>query len=99
MFPIKDGEEYEVVSRMSAGGAHELFINGTLVTTGHVSGAEPLSIASPEKDPSEFKGDGLPMKWTAGWAAVIVGPIDGGLNRASDLRFYPSVVNVGGAKR
>ncbi len=99
VFPLKDGEEYEVVSRLSPGGAHELFINGVLVSTGHVSSTEPLSLESAEKGASDFKGEGLPLKLMSGWAAVIIGPVDGGVNRASDLRYYPSVVNVGAAKR
>ena len=103
IFPLKDAQEYEVVSRLSTGGAFELFVDKTLVATGHVTGATPLSLFIPVgksvrttgRGQAEFKGPYLPMEWTAGWAGLIVGPIDGGENRCREIRFYPGVAELG----
>jgi hypothetical protein len=110
IFPLQSGVEYTVVSRLSPGGAYELFLNGELVATGRASSASPLNLEIPEgrsfpgagRGNLEFKGaDGaiLPMKWSAGWAGVLLGPLDRGENVCRDLRFYPGVADVGVVKR
>jgi hypothetical protein len=107
IFPLKDGQEYAVVSRLSTGGAFELFINDKLVATGHVAGADPLSLKIPEgksapntgRGPQEFKGADLPPVWSAGWGGLIVGPIDSGENRCTEIRFYPGLADLGPGKR
>ena len=98
IFPLKDGQEYEVVSRMSAGGAFELLIDGKSVATGRASGADPLSLEIPEgktfplsgRGKLEFKGDDLPLKWSPGWAGILLGPLDDGQHSARELRYTPN---------
>jgi hypothetical protein len=107
IFPLKDGQEYAVLSRLSVGGALELFIDEKLVVTGHVAGADPLSLKNPEgktapsggRGPSEFKGPDLPQVWAAGWGGLIVGPMDSGENRCTEIRFYPGLADLGMGKR
>jgi hypothetical protein len=97
IFPLKEDEEYQIVSRMSAGGNYELFVDGKLVATAHVSGADPLVLDNPEgkrfsgagRGPLIFKGQDLPMKWAPGWAGVIMGPLDEGVHIASELKYLP----------
>ena len=48
IFPFKDGEEHQVVSRMSAGGAFEMLIDGNSVATGRANNPDPLSLEIPE---------------------------------------------------
>ena len=105
-FPLQEGEDYAVVSRLSAGGAYELFINGALVASGRASSGAPLSLELPEgksfsgadrSDVPEFKaadGSALPLQWLPGWVGIIVGPRDNGENVCRDLRYYPAVADV-----
>jgi hypothetical protein len=110
IFPLQGGLEYTVVSRLSAGGAYELFLNGELVVTGRASSASPLDLEIPEgktfpndgRGKLEFKGaEGapLPLKWSPGWSGILLGPLDNGEHICRDLRFYPGVADVGAAKR
>lgn len=108
IFPLVDGREYAIISRMSPGGAHEMFIDGQLVARGRVTRVEPLSleIAEGQSFPNagrgnkfEFKGNDLPMKWSVGWAGMIVGPMDEGQNTCRDLRFHAGLVEVPGARQ
>lgn len=110
IFPLADDTDYVVVSRLSVGGSYELFINGKLVATGRGSNPPQMDLNIPAdvivpsggRNHSEFKSAGLagiPLKWSPGWSAVLVGPIDSGENTCRDLLFYPAVVDVGGAKR
>ncbi len=99
IFPLKDGEEYQVVSRMSAGGAFEMLIDGNSVATGRANNPDPLSLEIPEgvRFPSggrgnlEFKGPDLPLIWSPGWAGIILGPLGSGENIARELRYTPHV--------
>jgi hypothetical protein len=90
VFPIEDDREYEVLSCLSAANTHELYIDGVLVSTGRVSRAKPLGVAG-ETPETKFIGD-VPLEWGPNWAAVIVGPVDAGISRARELRFYPGVL-------
>ena len=98
IFPLVDDTEYAVVSRVTSTGAFELTINGQVVATGRATGAEPLSLEIMEgksfsgsgRGALEFKGAGLPLKWEAGYAGLIVGPLDGGTHVCRDVRYTPS---------
>ena len=106
LFPLKDGQEYDVLSRMSPGGTYEFFLNGKLVATGHATSPDPLSLEIPagKAFPSggrgtlEFKGPELPLKWSPGWAGLILGPADRSQHAARDLRFTPGVVDPPGGR-
>jgi hypothetical protein len=99
IFPLVDDTDYAVVSRVSPTGAFELTINGQVVATGRATGAEPLSLEIPEgtsfsghgRGELAFKGAGLPLKWEAGYAGLIVGPMDGGTHVCRDVRYTPAV--------
>jgi hypothetical protein len=111
VFPLKDGTEYAIVSRLSASGAYELFVNGQQVATGRATiTAKPLDLEIPNgaavpsggRDKLEFKGaDGavLPMKWSPGWSGVLVGPLDGGEHVCRDLKFYAGLASGEGEKK
>ncbi len=101
IFPLKDDQEYDIVSRMTAGGSFDLFINGELVASGHTGNARPLSLKIPPegckgcgKPPVKFDGPDLPLVWSPGWAGVIVGPVDGTRNEVQNLQFTPATVDV-----
>ena len=107
IFPLKDDQEYAVASRLSVGGAFELFVNGQLVARGHVGSAHPLSLEIPAsagfplsgRAPLEFKGPDLPKQWAAGWAGLILGPMDRGINRCEEIRYFPGLAPVEPAAR
>jgi hypothetical protein len=98
IFPLVDDTDYAVVSRVSPTGAFELSINGQVVATGRATGAEPLSLEIPEgksfsgsgRGALEFKGESLPLKWEAGYAGIIVGPVDNGTHVCRDVRYTPA---------
>jgi hypothetical protein len=93
IFPLVDDTEYAVISRVSRSGAIEITINGQVMATARASGVSPLSLEDkPGSDPEKpsFKGDNLPLKWLPGYAGIIVGPLDGGINVCRDVRFTPS---------
>ncbi len=85
-----------MVSRLDGQGGYELTINGKIVATGRVTTTSPLSL---ELEPgrrfpgsgagqSGFTGDGLPLHWEAGYAAVLLGPMEGGeQNVCREVRF------------
>ena len=102
IFPLNDGEDYQVVSKLDGQGGYGLTINGKLVATAHVTKTSPLSL---EIKPGtnapglqrwgtpEFKGEKLPMTWAAGSAAVILGPMEGAeKNVCWEIRFLPAVL-------
>ena len=111
IFPLKDGVEYQVVSRMNGAGAYEFFVNSQLVATGHATiNAKPLDLEIPAgsavpnggRGKLEFKGaDGaaLPMKWSAGWSGILVGPLDAGEHVCRDLKFYAGLAAGSGEKK
>jgi hypothetical protein len=99
IFPLKDNEEYSIVSRMTPGGGYELLVDDKSVATGRVSGADPLSLEIAEgkgfsgsgRGTLTFKGPDLPMKWAPGWAGLILGPLDDGTHMATEIRYLPRV--------
>jgi hypothetical protein len=103
IFPLKDGDEYEVISKLSPTGGWELAINGKVVATARVSGAAPLSLEiSPGtkytgsgRGVGQFKGDELPLRWAAGYAGLLLGPLDSGTNACRDVRFQASAPEPG----
>jgi hypothetical protein len=105
VFPLKDDQEYSVVSCMSPGGSFDLYIDGELVASGHTGSARPLSLKIPAegcpgcgKPPVKFSGADLPLVWSPGWSGVIVGPVDRTRNEVKDLQFTPVVVEMPGAR-
>ncbi len=48
---------------------------------------------------SEFKGANLPMTWMPGWAGLIAGPVDKGVNRCTQILFYSSLLDVVASRR
>jgi len=101
IFPLQDGEAYEVESRLSGTGGLEVTINGKLVATAQLANASPLSLEIPagKKFPLSgrgdlaFKGADFPLQWTAGYAGLIMAPLDGGASLCRDVRFKPSAVS------
>lgn len=95
VFPLKDGQEYPVISRLDGQGGYQLTIDGKIVATARISKTYPLSLEIKDgvrfpgagRDGLEFKGPDLPLKWTAGYAALLVGPIDNGANICRDISF------------
>ena len=98
-FPLVDGQPTAIESRLSANGQYELAVDGLVVATARFSSkAHPLSINIPPdktypndgRSHSLFKGPELPMEWTAGYAALVLSPLDGGVNIAREISFRPS---------
>jgi len=96
IFPLKDDQEYDVVTRVTPGGAFSVFFDGEMVVSGHLSGASPLTLTNPAagKLPSGFRGPDLPMVWSPGWAGLIVGPVDGSRNEVKNIQFTPAIIDV-----
>ncbi len=102
IFPLNDDEVYQVVSKLDGKGNYELAINGKVVATGTVKKASPLSLEikdGAKRPPTvqqfgapAFKGDGLPMQWAAGYAAVLLAPTEAPAeqNVCRDVRFAGS---------
>jgi hypothetical protein len=98
VLPLQEGQEYEVVSAMGPTGGYRLTINGEVVAKTRFAATRPLSIQLEPGDQypghgrgdGEFQGDNLPMLWSAGFAALIVGPIDSGPNQCREIYFDPS---------
>ena len=98
-FPLVEGQPTAIESRLSANGQYEIAINGLVVASARFSAkAHPLSINIPpdKKYPLDgymhtpFKGPDLPMEWSAGYAALLLSPLDGGANIAREITFRPS---------
>jgi hypothetical protein len=101
VFPLKDDQEYSIVSRVSTGGSFDLFVDGELVASGHTGAGKPLNLNIPPngcrgcgKPPVKFGGADLPLVWSAGWAGVIVGPTDHTKNETKGLQFTPSMIDM-----
>jgi hypothetical protein len=100
VFPLKDGEVYQVVSKLDGEGGYELTINGKIMATARVAATSPLSLEmKPDmkfpgsgRGTMEFKGYDLPLRWAAGYAAVLLGPLENGENVCREVRFSPAVV-------
>ena len=96
VFPLKDDQEYTILSRMSENGSCEVVIDGQLVATARAKSAKPLSLEIPEGrkfpgasgwDKLAFKGEGLPMEWAPGSAGILLGPLDGGVHLCREVIF------------
>ncbi len=103
VFPLKDNQEYTVLSRMSENGSGELFIDGKLVATVRAKSAKPLSleIAEGQKFPGAsgwdklaFKGEGLPLEWAKGSAGILLGPLDSGIHLCREVKFCHGLAEV-----
>lgn len=98
VFPLVDDEAYPLVSKLNGQGDYELIMKGKVVVTARVAKTSPLSLEIKKgetfpgsgRDGLEFKGEGLPLKWAPGYAAVLVGPIDKGANVCREVRFLSS---------
>ncbi len=82
-FPLKDKQTYEVASRVFPSGQVAVLVNETVVATATVSQTAPLIV-------EKFPDNGLPREWPAGSTGVIIGPLDGGINRAENVVFSHS---------
>lgn len=79
LFPLSAKKPVTIVSRLEADGRYSLLIEDRVVLMSKIDAAEPLSL------PDSFEGDRLPTTWPAGSAGMIVGPVDTGFNRVSDI--------------
>lgn len=104
VFPLKDDQEYNIVSRVTAGGSFDLFIDGELIASGHTGSGKPLNLKIPAegcrgcgKPPVQFGPKDLPLVWSPGWAGVITGPVDGTRNEVKNLQFTPATIDMPGS--
>jgi hypothetical protein len=91
-FPLQPNRKYVIVGQLDANGHYTLSIDGQVVRTTeygspdhpHAGYASPVPITLPEG----FKGEGLPMKWEAGYAGLFVWPtVADALNLCEDITF------------
>ena len=106
-FPLKEDEPRQFTSTLGPDSAWRLEIDGKLVATATVRGTSPVSFAIGEgqRFPAssgwgklEFAAPEFPLRWKAGYAAILVEPLDAGTNVVTQLRFGPSVVKLDLAK-
>jgi hypothetical protein len=69
LFPLQDGQKYEVESQLRANGSYTIKINGKVAANAQVSTASALVFP--------LAVDGLPNDWPGGSAALLVGPVVG----------------------
>jgi hypothetical protein len=89
IFPLKDDQQYNVVSALSPTGSYTLTIDKKVVATGHPGTAAPMELGE------GFTGPALPTKLSAGYAVLIVGPRDSGANDCRDITFQASAPEPG----
>ncbi|HEV7401596.1 MAG TPA: hypothetical protein VGO11_01670 [Chthoniobacteraceae bacterium] len=81
IFPLKDDQQYNVVSALSPTGNYTLTIDKKVVATGRAGTASPIQLGE------GFTGPDLPTKTSPGNAILIAGPRDGGVNDCRDITF------------
>lgn len=95
-FPLQDGKEYRIVSRMNGNGSYEIHIDDRLVARANVGRASPLDFEIPEDqrfpgssghDKLIFHGEGFPLQWEANMAGLLLGPLDSGVHVCRDVQF------------
>lgn len=98
VFPIEEGKEYDVVSRVDPDGRCVVTINGKPVAGVRLAAPPALSLGlTPGKRPPgtsswgelAFKGEGLPARLSKGQAMILVEPMDGGPNSVKEPEFRP----------
>jgi hypothetical protein len=94
-FPLKDNQNYAVVSQLSPKGKYSLLIDGEVVATGPVRAAHPIVF---DKE-STLEGKDVPKRWSQGFAAILVGGAnpDRSSNSCSDVKFQASASEPGAA--
>jgi hypothetical protein len=107
VFPLLEGDEYHIVSRLGADGVYQLQINGKPVANATVRNAFPLSLEIPagKRFPlggmgffpgygaTAFEGKNLPLQWSAGWAALLLGsPSSVGNHVCRLVKYHPDSV-------
>jgi hypothetical protein len=88
IFPLQTNRKYAIVAQLDASGHYTVSIDGQVVRTADYSGrpGSSWSSATPITLPEGFKGEGLPMKWEAGYAGLFVWPtVQGALNLCEDI--------------
>jgi len=70
-----------LVSVVAPDGRFQFYVDGQPLAGGVVPFAAPLQFTP------DFQGENLPLTLRPGMAGVIIGPRDGGLNRAADITF------------
>lgn len=81
MLDIEGDAPRTLVSILAPDGRFQFFLDGQPLAGGVVPFAAPLQLTP------DFQGENLPMTLRPGMGGVIIGPRDGGLNRATDLTF------------
>jgi len=102
-FPLEEDKFAAIVSTLRPDGSYELAVNGHVVAQGKFSAAKPLSfeIKKGARFPGasgwaklEFKGNDFPEQWGAGYAGILVEPLDNGQNTVTNLRFAPGLIRL-----
>ncbi len=77
----RGGRTAQSGSILAPDGRFQFLLDGQLLAVTVVPPAAPLQLTP------DFQGEKLPMTLRPGMAGVIIGPRDGGLNRATDITF------------
>ncbi|NQT88501.1 hypothetical protein HQ560_17170, partial [bacterium] len=103
LFPLKDNQPAAVASTLRADGSYELQMDGRVVAQGVFMAASPLSFAmkAGARFPGGsswakriFSGRQFPEQWEAGYAGILVEPLDSGQNTVSDLHYSPGITRL-----
>ena len=81
MFPLTSDKQYAVESVLNPAGNYQLRLDGVAVVTTTITSIQPLRLSPPFDDPQ------APQVLAVGQAGLIIGPMDGGVNRATDVHF------------
>jgi len=81
MLDIEGDAPRTLLSILAPDGRFQFFLDGQPLAGGVVPFAVPLQLTP------DFQGENLPMTLRPGMGGVIIGPRDGGLNRATDITF------------
>lgn len=88
VFPLQEGVSARITSVVMPNGALQIFVDEKLVANTTLKTASPLAFGE-----GFASKDGKPMPATLpmGHAALMVGPMDGGSNKAQEITFSPFV--------
>lgn len=79
---FKLGEEpHELTSQLLPNGVFGFYVDGNLMAAGRFTGVQPLDMTA------AFKGNGFDPRLAVGQGGMIIGPMDGGTNRAENVTF------------
>jgi hypothetical protein len=103
LFPLEQDRFAAFVSTLLPDGSYELQVNGRVVVRGRFESASPISFAivDGKKFPGAsgwaklaFKGHQFSEQWEAGYAGILVEPLDNGQNTVRDLHFSPGIARL-----